>query len=279
MPQIITTNTLSMSAQRQLQRADGSMQVALSRMTSGLRINAAKDDSAGLAVSTRFTAQVREFNQAVRNANDGVSLTQTAGNALAEVHTNLIRMRELMVQSANGSNNAGDRSAIQSEVASLQTEITRRANSVEFNGVKVVTATSGFDFFVGGKGGAAIIRVNAVNILASGTGEGVGSALGGAVTAATAAGARASLSILDTALETISTIRGDFGTAMGRFESVVNSLQNVSENMSASRSRILDADYAQESAEMTRASILRQSGLAMLTQANALPQATLALLG
>ena len=280
MSSVIKTNVLSMMAQRDLNRAEGSMQKSLHRLSSGLRINSAKDDAAGLAVSTRFTAQIKGLNQAVRNANDGLSLAQTAGNALSEVHTNLLRIREIMVQSANGTLGSTDRSALAGEVQALQSEITRLADSVEFNGTKVVSQSAGVNFYVApkdGDGNAAVITVNTVNIKSSATG--IGSALGGAVTGTTQAGARSALGIIDRAVERISLMRGEFGNTMGRFESVVASLQNVSDNISASRSRVVDTDYAEETAQMTRSQILRQTGLAMLSQANASPQITLQLLG
>lgn len=277
MPQIITTNTLSMNAQRNLQKADFSMQRSMERLSSGLRINAAKDDSAGLAVSTRFTSQIMGLNQAVRNANDGISISQTADNALEEVHTNLNRMRDLLIQAANGTNSSGDRSALGSEVAALQ-EITRTVNAIEVNGVKVVSSERRIDFFVAanGQGSAATVSLNTVDVTASA--NGIGSALGGAVGAATAAAARSSIVLIDNALERVSRMRGEFGNAMGRFESVVSSLVNVSDNLSMSRSRVVDTDYAKETAELTRSSILKQTGMAMLTQANASPQITLQLL-
>ena len=278
MPQILTTNVLSMSAQRQIQHADFSMQKSVERLASGLRINAAKDDAAGLAVSTRFTAQIMGLNQAVRNANDGISITQTADNALEEVQTNLSRIRELLVQSANGTNSAGDRSAISQQVQGLQAEITRTVNAVEVNGIKVVGNDRQVDVYVAATelGSAGVVTVNAVDV--TGSANGIGSALGGAVGAQTAAAARSSLVLLDNALERISVLRGEFGNAMGRFESVISSLQNVSDNMSMSRSRVVDADYAEETAKLTRSQILKQTGMAMLTQANASPQITLQLL-
>ncbi|GAB6040941.1 flagellin N-terminal helical domain-containing protein [Endothiovibrio diazotrophicus] len=278
MPQILATNVLSMTARRDIRGADFSVQRSVARLSSGLRINAAKDDAAGLAVSTRFTAQIKGLNQAVRNANDGISLTQTGDNALEEVHTNLNRIRELLVQSANGTNSASDRSAISSEVSALQSEITRMVDSVEVNGVKVVNSSARVDFYVAATnlGSAAVVSVNTVQVTASATG--IGSALGGAIDANSANGARNSLAIIDKALEKISSMRGEFGNAMGRFESVVNSLVNVSDNLSQSRSRVLDTDFAQETADLTRSTILKQTGMAMLSQANASPEITLQLL-
>lgn len=278
MAQIIKTNVLSINAQRHLNQAESTMKKSMERLSSGLRINAAKDDSAGLAVATRFTAQIMGLNQAVRNANDGISLTQTADNALAEVHTNLNRIRELLIQSANGTNSQGDRSAITAEVGALQTEISRTVNSVEVNGVKVVGSERSVDFYVAATnlGSAAVVTVNSVNVNSSA--NGIGSALGDGVTAMTADAARSSVAIVDSALERVSIMRGEFGNAMGRFESVVSSLYNVSDNLTQSRSRVQDTDFAKETAELTRSSILKQTGMAMLSQANASPQITLQLL-
>ena len=188
MPQVIATNVLSLNSQRNIQQADFSMKRSIERLSSGVRINAAKDDAAGLAVSTRFTAQITGLNQAVRNANEGISLTQTADNALEEVHTNLVRIRELLVQSANGTNSASDRSAISSEVTALQSEITRMVGSIEVNGVKVVNSDRQVDFYVAATnlGSAAVVSVKSVDVTASSTG--IGSALGTAVNPRTAQG-------------------------------------------------------------------------------------------
>jgi flagellin len=277
---VLKTNILSMNSLRNLGGADQMSQASLSRLSSGLRINQAKDDSAGLALSTRFTAQIQGLNQAVRNANDGLSMAQTAGNALEEAQNTLIRMRNLLVQSANGIHSQADRSAIGSEVVELQEEITRQTRVVEFNGVQVVNSSTEIGFYVAAKDGessaTAVIRVRAVDLLASAAG--IGSALGGAVNGFTATASRDGLAIIDRALSRVAIMRGEFGNVMGRFESVVNSLHNTSDNASASRSRVLDADYASESAQYARSSILRQTGIAMLTQANVSQQVTLSLL-
>jgi flagellin len=278
--QVLMTNIMSMSSLRNLGGADQLSQASLGRLSSGLRINQAKDDAAGLAVSTRFTAQIQGLNQAVRNANDGLSLAQTASNALEEVQESLVRMRSLLIQSANGTQSQSDRSAIGSEVIELQNEIVRQSEVVEFNGVRVVNSSTEIGFYVAARDDAtsttSIIRVRAVNLLHSATG--IGSALGAAVNAFTADDSRDGLAIIDRALNRVSDMRGEFGNVMGRFESVVNSLYNISDNATASRSRVMDADYASESASYARATILRQTGIAMLSQANVSQQVTLSLL-
>ncbi|GAB6040034.1 flagellin N-terminal helical domain-containing protein [Endothiovibrio diazotrophicus] len=284
MPQVINTNVMSLNSQRNLNSTQGSMQVALQRLSSGLRINSAKDDAAGLAISTRFTAQITGLNQAVRNANDGISLAQTGEGALQEITNNLQRIRELAVQSANGTYTTGDRTSLQNEVSALQSEIIRITKAVEFNGVKILGASAEINFHVGAKAvsGVDYFSLNVSNLASANGTNGIGSALngtGGALSIATQAGARSAITMIDTMLDRVSTVRADFGTIQNRFESVVRNLQNVSENLSASRSRIMDADFAAETAELTRTQILQQSGVAMLAQANQLPQQVLQLLG
>lgn len=291
MPQVINTNVMSLTAQRNLNVSQGQLQVSLQRLSSGLRINSAKDDAAGLAIATRFTAQIRGLNQAVRNANDGISLAQTAEGALQEITNNLQRIRELSVQAANATYSSGDRKSIQNEISALQDEIYRITRAVDFNGVKVLGTSTTLTFQVGAHGSAGVDTVDLkMYDVASAQGNGIASALNaghggfvkvyttGMTNSAMQAMARSSLALIDAALDKISNVRSDFGTIQNRFESVVRNLQNVSENMSASKSRIEDADFAAETAAMTRAQILQQSGVAMLAQANSLPQNVLSLL-
>ena len=283
MPQVINTNVMSLNSQRNLNRSQGAMQVSLQRLSSGLRINSAKDDAAGLAISTRFTAQIKGLNQAVRNANDGISLGQVGEGALQEITNNLQRIRELAVQSANGTYSSGDRTSLQGEVSALQSEIIRITDAVEFNGVKILGSAASITFHVGAKAVSGVDYFSlSVSDLASASPTGIGSALngtGGALSIATQEAARSALAMIDTMLDRVSGVRADFGTIQNRFESVVRNLQNVAENLSASRSRIMDADFAAETAELTRTQILQQSGVAMLAQANQLPQQVLQLLG
>ena len=285
MPQVINTNVMSMTAQRNLNGTQQTLQTSLQRLSSGLRINSAKDDAAGLAIGTRFSAQITGMNQAVRNANDAISLAQTAEGALQEITTNLQRMRELAVQSANGTYSSGDRTSLNKEVSALKQEITRITNAVDFNGTKVLGSTTSLTFQVGAKGatggasGTTYQISLSISNIASASTTGIGSALGNSLAVTTQGGSRSAIAMIDTMLDRVTTIRSDFGTIQNRFESVVRNLQNVSENLSASRSRIMDADFASETASLTRNQILQQAGTAMLSQANAAPQSVLSLLG
>jgi len=281
MAMVINTNVLSLTAQRNLNKTQTALSTSLQRLSSGLRINSAKDDAAGLAISTRFSAQISGLNQAVRNANDGISLAQTAEGALEEITTNLQRMRELAVQSSNGTYTTGDRNSLNKEVSSLKAEITRITKAVEFNGVKVLGASASLTFQVGAKAtsGVDTISLATVNVASANSTTGIGSALGTSLSVGTADAARSAITMIDTMLDRVSSTRADFGTIQNRFESVVRNLQNVGENLSASRSRILDADFAAETAALTRNQILQQAGVAMLSQANAAPQSILSLLG
>lgn len=383
MPQVINTNIASLTAQRNLNNSQSSLNTSLQRLSSGLRINSAKDDAAGLAISERFSAQIRGLNQAARNANDGVSLAQTAEGALAEVTNNLQRIRELAVQSSNATNSQSDRDALQTEVTQLLNEIDRVAGSTEFNGVKLLdgsftgavfqvganagetitiasttdantaalgtastnttaglsVAASGLTGFataiaaggvtingtdigaIAGSGSAAERAgqlVNAINNVSQTTG--VGASYDGAtgqlslnsaaaitiagtaddateagfanaafatvttatgidtLTVANFAGAQSALALIDSSLTEVNSARATLGAVQNRFESVVRSVQTTSENLSASRSRIVDADFAAETANLTRAQILQQAGTAILAQANSLPQNVLSLL-
>ena len=377
MPQVINTNVMSLNAQRNLSSSGSSLATALQRLSSGLRINSAKDDAAGLAISERFTTQIRGLNQAVRNANDGISLSQVAEGALQEVTNNLQRIRELAVQSRNATNSVSDRAALDAEVQQLKSEIARVAGQASFNGVKLLDGSFTSQVFqVGADAGQIIsiesivdsrianlgtrnqatvtgiaatgfgavtagdLTINGVSVgaialdttaaeRASGLIEAVNSVAGttgviayaasattvqlvgdaaltiafagaSATTASTgltaattavavqtgfAASAVTSVQLADTtirqmdaALSAVNTGRANLGAIQNRFTSVVASLNTASENLSASRSRILDADFAAETASLTRAQILQQAGTAILAQANAVPQNVLQLL-
>ncbi|MDZ4349157.1 MAG: flagellin [Xanthomonadaceae bacterium] len=400
--QVINTNVMSLNAQRNLGANNTNLANSIQRLSSGLRINSAKDDAAGLAISERFTTQIRGINVAVRNANDGISLAQTAEGALSEVGNNLQRIRELAVQSSNATNSASDRAALQKEVTQLVAEVNRVATQTEFNGTKLldgsfsaqafqvganagelisvdsivdaksaslggagftkatftatvattgdggapetfefdavniagfaingvnfdaiaIDASAGADFAdaataeLAGQNAAATALVNAINaksseagvtasfddttgevtITSTKAGE-VGDTLDTDLAGATAAaltegdlsfladvdissfaGAQLALSITDTALTQVNSARADMGAVQNRFSSVIANLQTTSENLSASRSRIRDTDFAAETAELTRTQILQQAGTAMLAQANQLPQNVLSLL-
>lgn len=377
----INTNVASLNAQRNLSRSQGALNTSLERLSTGLRINSAKDDAAGLAISERFTTQIRGLNQAVRNASDGISLAQTAESALAELTNNLQRIRELAVQSVNASNSASDRVALNAEVSQRIAEVDRIAKQTNFNGVKVLDGSFGTAVFqVGANVGetisvslttdvtaSAIGTVNTVTGIAyamdtvttAGTAdtvltftpaggsastvnvaagasiqeaadainnanidgvaafvndsgflqvlsaepalaitEAVGGAgnvtgLGALATVAetvgatttlsgvgvdTVAGANFTIARVDSALTDVNGLRGDLGAIQNRFESTIVNLQTVSENLAASRGRIQDADFAAETASLTKAQILQQAGVAVLSQANAQPQLALSLL-
>ncbi|WP_184409862.1 flagellin [Xanthomonas translucens] len=393
MAQVINTNVMSLNAQRNLNSTSSSMATTIQRLSSGLRINSAKDDAAGLAISERFTTQIRGLDVASRNANDGISLAQTAEGAMVEIGNNLQRIRELSVQSANATNSTTDREALNSEVKQLTSEIDRVANQTSFNGTKLLDGSfSGALFQVGADAGQTIginsivdanvnslgkagfaatqtgsaalasgtatasgsfsgMSVNGVSIASvavavgdagadvskkiaaaindkldqtgvyasvdsttgalkleslkagkdfsftagSGTGatgitfSNAGIATSAAVTAGTTntlsdldistfSGAQKALEIVDKALTAVNSSRADMGAVQNRFTSTIANLSSTSENLSASRSRIRDTDYAKETAELTRTQILQQAGTAMLAQAKSVPQNVLSLL-
>ena len=384
MPQIINTNIASLNAQRNLNASQSSLATSLQRLSSGLRINSAKDDAAGLAIATRFTSQINGLNQAARNANDGISLSQTAEGALGVISDNLQRIRELAVQSRNATNSATDRAALNTEAQQLKQEIDRVASTTSFNGVKLLDGSfTNQDFQVGANVGetisvSGIVNATSSNLGSSSTAQVTGAAAtaftaitagdltingvsvgaiaadtnaanrasniaaavnsystqtgvyatilssspdqvvltnsgsvpatpnivigtSGTATAATtgltaatttaatttgfaaldissAGGADTAITTMDAALSAVNTARATLGAIQNRFSSVVSNLQTTSENLSASRSRIQDTDFAAETANLTRAQILQQAGTAMLAQANALPQSVLSLL-
>jgi len=270
--QVINTNMLSLNAQRNLSSSQTSLATALQRLSSGLRINSAKDDAAGLAISERFTAQIRGLNQAVRNANDGISLAQTAEGAMAEVTNNLQRIRELAVQSANATNSASDRASLQAEVDQLLEEIDRVADQTTFNGTALLDGSFTSAVFQVGANAGETITV-AVTIDAN-----VAALFAASPDVSSVAGATAAIGNVDLALDSINSARAEFGAIQNRFSSVIANLTTAAENLTASRSRIQDADFAAETAALTRAQILQQAGIAILAQANAAPQNVLALL-
>jgi flagellin len=384
MAQVINTNVASLNAQRNLNASQSSLATSLQRLSSGMRINSAKDDAAGLAISNRFTAQINGMNTAARNASDGISLAQTAEGALGEITNNLQRIRELAVQSRNATNSASDRAALNTEAQQLKQEIDRVASTSAFNGVKLLDGSfSAQSFQVGANvgetitissltnagssalgtssvaqvtGGAAStfgaitagdLKINTVSVgaiaantnaadrasaimaavnnyssqtgvyatvLSSSPGQvvltnsgsvpatpdvvialaGTGTLASTGLTAATtsaaaatgfaaldissAAGADTAMTQMDAALQAVNTGRATLGALQNRFSSVVANLQTAAENLSASRSRIQDTDFAAETANLTRAQILQQAGTAMLAQANSLPQTVLTLL-
>jgi flagellin len=377
MPQIVNTNIMSLNAQRNLNSSQNALATSVQRLSSGMRINSAKDDAAGLAIAERMSSQVRGLNQAVRNANDGISLAQTAEGALAEISNNLQRIRELAVQSANATNSTSDRAALDAEAQQLVAEIERVANQTSFNGTSLLdgsfanaafqvganvnetitvtgivdanvaslgsvtkaqvtgaaatafTAVTAGDLTINGTsvggiaaGASATERASqvrdAINSVADTTGvyatndtattvtlssasniviahAGATSTL--AITGLTAAttntatatgfvglsigsvpGANLAIQSMDAALTAVNDARASLGAMQNRFESTISNLSTTAENLSAARSRIQDADFAAETASMTRAQILQQAGTAMVAQANSLPQSVLSLL-
>ena len=270
MPQVVNSNSSALNTQRNLNRSQGDLATSLQRLSSGLRINSAKDDAAGLAISDRMTAQIRGLNQAVRNANDGISVAQVAEGALGEVTNALQRIRELAVQSANDTNSAADRTSLQAEVTQLVAEIDRIASTTSFNGKNLLDGTFTGTFHIGAYAGQNIsfaITASDTTTLAI-----------NAVDISTQVGADGAITSIDAALATVDSQRGDLGAVQNRFESVIASGQATAENVAAARSRILDADFAAETANLSRAQILQQAGTAMLAQANQGAQNVLSLL-
>ena len=386
MPQVINTNVMSLNAQRNLSTSGGALATALQRLSSGLRINSAKDDAAGLAIAERFTTQIRGLNQAARNANDGISLAQTGEGALAEITNNLQRIRELAVQSANSTNSVSDREALNQEVEQRLAEIERVASQTSFNGQKILDGSFGTAAFqVGANAGETIsiglntsMKKDAIGQVAVATGtvdvtdpdgdpdtddfvsadaplsiidddftiavgdgdavqltgdyesvqelvDAINSKVSGAsawidsdnhvviassedltivtdndaatllagvadatvaadtdfltaISVETAGDANNTIVRVDAALTSVSSLRSTLGAIQNRFESTITNLTTAAENLTASRSRIQDADFAQETAALTRAQILQQAGTAILAQANAVPQNVLSLL-
>ena len=280
---VVNSNIFSANAQRNLSRSSGDLQTSLQRLSSGLRINSAKDDAAGQFSVETLTADIRGVNQAIRNAGDGISLAQTVEGALGQITNNLQRVRELAVQSASGT--IEDRTGLQAEVDQLTQEVSRIVATTNFNGVSLLSAAgagSALTFQIGQDGNTN----NQVTVqLTAGTGSissvaGVTNNLTGTNTVAisTAAAASAALVGLDTAINTLSQKRAVFGAVQNRFEAVISNLSNFSENLSAARSRIQDADFAYETAKLTRAQILQQAGISILSQANQIPNQALSLL-
>lgn len=267
MPLFVNTNTSSLNAQRQLMQSGGALDTAFKRLSSGFRINSAADDAAGLQISDRLTSQINGLNQAARNANDGISLAQTAEGAMDEVTTALQRMRVLAVQGQNGINSTEDIAALQAEYDELVTEITRISTDTEFGGVALLDGSLSADFLVGANSGQTI------NIAVSTDFGTLGVATGDDVSDG------ATLDLIDTAIETVGTERAALGATQNRLQSTIRNLANISENVSEARSRIRDTDFAKETAELTRAQILQQTSTTVLAQANQRPQAALSLLG
>ncbi len=308
----VNTNIISMNAQRNLTGSQSSLAMSMQRLSSGLRVNTAKDDAAGLAIAERMNSQVKGMNVAIRNANDGISLAQTAEGSLGKVGDMLQRMRELAVQSRNATNSDGDRANLNKEFKELQAEIDRTVKNTSFNGKKLfATGGSTLEFQVGDKTttndrisvSATVLEGTAIaasaasattgtlptdaQILGTVVGAwdgsaGTGVAIGGSSSAGTAVAGTTqideAIAVIDAALTVVNDKRATFGAVQNRFENVIANLAVNVENTAASRGRIMDADFAAETANLSRAQILQQAGTAMVSQANQLPQQVLSLL-
>jgi flagellin len=269
----IRTNVSSLEAQRHLARTQVEQSLVYQRLSSGFRINTAADDAAGLGISESMNAQIRSYMVAERNANDGISMAETADGAAAQIHAILTRLRELAVQSSNGSLQATDRANLQTEFVALRNEIDRMATVAKFNGISLLSgAVTAIDFQVG-IGTAATDRITVSFGGVSAT------ALGIATSGVdTFANAQAAITAIDGAIATLTTQREGFGSAVNRFNAAVANLQAIRTNMSAAHSRIKDVDVAEETAALSRLQVLSQAGAAVLAQANQTPQLALSLL-
>jgi len=306
---VINTNLLSLTTQNNLNKSQSALGTAIERLSSGLRINSAKDDAAGQAIANRMTAQVKGLTQAARNANDGISVAQTTEGGLNEINTNLQRIRELTVQANNSTNSADDLVSINNEVVDRLKEINRISSQTSFNGVKVLAANKTLDIQVGAKDdetiGIALKRIDTSTLFAGNTAmssvteASTGAAKAGilasytaataavaATTSGTAVAASAAkatvasglLAQIDKAISDVDSLRSSLGASQNRFESTVNNLNSTVTNITAAKSRIEDADYATEVSNMSRAQILQQAGTSVLSQANQVPQGVLSLL-
>ena len=275
----INTNINSLNAQRNAGMNGSSLSTAMQRLSSGLRINSAKDDAAGLAIATRMGAQYRGMNVAVRNANDGISLAQTAEGGLQTLTDMVQRMRELAVQATNGTNQSSDLSAINQEYSQLGTEIQRTLSSVQFNGQSLLDTTAGFDFQVGANSGQTIsVASSSLSISSGDLSAAFGAGGASAITTASPSANGANIDLLDKALTAINSARANLGAVQSRFTNTINFLNAAAENQAAAKGRIMDADFATETSNLSRSQILQQAGTAMIAQANQLPQGVLALL-
>lgn len=275
MSSVINTNLMSLNAQRNLSGTQASLATSIQRLSTGLRVNSAKDDSAGLAIAERMGAQARGMNVAIRNANDGISLAQTAEGALAQVGDMAQRMRELAVQSLNATNGSSDRTNLDAEFQQLAQEITRTIAGTQFNGLAILGASAGSLTFQIGAGTTANDSITVVSTNLS-SAAAVTAVTGGGVTTTTAA--TTAVGNLDTLINTVNSERANYGAVQNRFAATIATLQVSVENQTAARSRIMDADFASETANLTRSQVLQQAGTAMLSQANAAPQSVLSLL-
>ncbi len=280
MPQTINTNIASLNAQRNLNASQTSLATAMQRLSSGMRVNSAKDDAAGLAIAERMNAQVRGMNVAIRNANDGISLAQTAEGALSKVGDSLQRMRELAIQARNWTNSSSDKDSLNKEFHELQAEITRVLGGTTFNGKHILGAdATTMDFQIGANTTTDdLISISTSNMTTATDIVAVTASTTVIDSSATTGAIATVIDNIDLALDLVNNTRATYGATQSRFDAIISNLQQSVENQAAARSRIMDADFAAETAAMSRAQILQQAGTAMVAQANQLPQQVMRLL-
>jgi len=280
MPQTINTNIASLNAQRNLNMSQSSLTTSMQRLSSGLRVNSAKDDAAGLAIAERMNAQVRGMNVAIRNANDGISLAQTAEGALGRMGDALQRMRELAIQSRNATNSDSDKNSLNKEFSQLQAEVQRLVGGTSFNGKHILGAdATTLTFQIGANTTADdVIAVSTIDMSLDTTISAITVSTATIGSTASVAALASVIDNIDLALDTVNNQRATFGATQSRFDAIISNLQQSVENQAAARSRIMDADFAAETANLSRAQILQQAGTAMVAQANQLPQQVLRLL-
>lgn len=272
----LRTNLFSINSQRNLSRTEKQFGTSMGRLSSGMRIMKASDDAAGLSISEKLRAQLRGFLQAQRNANDGISLLQVAEGALGEIGDMLIRQRELAVQSANGTLGSDERASLNDEFVALRSEIDRITDGTEFNGIQLIDGTfsAGVDFQVGIQNNPGVDRINVRLVESHATSLGIS----GGMSLSTVTGSQSAIGLIDAAIQAVANQRGDIGAIQNRFITTVNNIRTMHENLAAARSRIADADVAEESAAFARTQILMQAGLSVLSQANQLPSMALSLI-
>ena len=276
MSNVVANNLMSMNAQRNLNNNTMGLSTAMERLSSGLRINSAKDDAAGLAVAERMNAQARGMNVAIRNASDAVSMVRTADGGLQQISDTLQRMRELAVQSANGTYQEEDRALLEKEYEALNDELTRIADVTKFNNQELLAGSAADVTFQVGANTAS--GVDTIDVAFKDVKDDFASVTSSTISGADASSATDAIDAIDDALNEINAQRAEFGAAMNRFEATITNLRNAAENQTSAMSRIMDADFAQETASLTRGQVLQQSGIAILAQANQAPQAVLGLL-
>jgi len=285
MSMAINTNVMSMNAQRNTIQNSASMATTLQRLSSGLRVNSAKDDAAGLAIASRMDTQVRGMNVAIRNANDGISMTQTAEAGMSAVTDMLQRMRELAVQASNSTNttgSGGDVDKLNDEYTQLGAEIQRNLQSVQFNGQTLLSGvTADYTFQVGANTGSTqqiTVASGSLNLAGTAVTGMFGTGAASALSTGSNAGNSANIVAIDAAISAVNTSRAKLGAVQSRFENTISFLRSAVENQSAAKGRIMDADFAAETANLSRVQILQQAGTAMISQANQVPQNVLSLL-